>query len=322
MTTTDTRDAGATIRQIKRLIAAGCEIVRVAVPDMQAARQLGKIRAAMDIPLVADIHFDHRLALMAMEQGVDKIRINPGNIGGGVKVREVVACARQRGIPIRVGANAGSLDASFRKRYADPARALVESALAQVRLLEKEKFQNTVISLKSSDVAVTRAAYRLIARKVAYPLHVGVTEAGLPPQGTVASAIGIGSLLLDGIGDTIRVSLTGDPVAEVRAGQAILRSLGLRRDRPYLVACPTCGRCRIDLAGLARRVDRELERITMPITVAVMGCEVNGPGEAREADVGVAAGRGCGLLFRKGRVVKKVPVDRIVPALLEEIARL
>jgi (E)-4-hydroxy-3-methylbut-2-enyl-diphosphate synthase len=323
MTSTDTRDIGATVRQIKSLARAGCEIVRVAVPDQQAANGLGKIKAAITIPLVADIHFDHRLALIALEQGVDKIRINPGNIGSAIKVKSVVERAREKQVPIRVGVNAGSLEPSLRKKYGtDMARALVESALREVRFLEKCHFKDIVVSLKASDIFTTRAAYRLAAQKMPYPLHVGITEAGLPRQGTVTSAIGIGSLLLDGIGDTIRVSLTGDPVEEVRAGQAILRALDLRQDRPRLISCPTCGRCQVNLFHLARRIDRQLAGIKKPITVAVMGCMVNGPGEAREADIGVAGGKGCGLIFKKGKIIKKVKEKEIVGFLLDQIGKL
>ncbi len=319
MTNTRTDDVEATLAQIRSLAAAGCEIVRCAVPDMDAARAIGAIRAASPLPVVADIHFDYRLALAAVEAGADKIRINPGNIGDEKNVRAVAEACAARGIPIRVGVNSGSIDRDLLEQLGRCPRALVESALRQVRLLESMRFTDICISIKSSDVRETVEAYRLLAAQTDYPLHVGVTEAGTEYNGLVRSAVGIGALLLDGIGDTIRVSLTADPVSEVRAGLSILKAAGLRREGVRVVSCPTCGRTRIDLIPLARQVEDALRDEKRDITVAVMGCAVNGPGEAREADYGVAGGDREGVLFKKGKIVGKVPGDRLLEALLELI---
>jgi (E)-4-hydroxy-3-methylbut-2-enyl-diphosphate synthase len=323
MTNTPTQNVAATVAQIRRLQAAGCEIVRVAVPDREAAAAVAAIKAAVDVPLVADIHFDYRLALEAARNGADGLRINPGNIGGRQKVRAVVDCARQHGIVIRIGVNAGSLDRDLRQRYGGAsAEAMVASALRQLRLLTELGFDSVKISLKASDVPRTVAAYRLLAAQTDFPLHLGITEAGGLFTGIVKSALGIGMLLADGIGDTLRVSLTRDPVEEVRVGYEILKALGLRQHGPDIISCPTCGRCEIDLFDVAARVEQALLTVRAPIKVAIMGCVVNGPGEAREADIGVAGGRGVGILFKKGRPVRKVPEDQLVDVLLEEVARL
>lgn len=320
MTTTDTRDVPATLDQIRRLEEAGCQIVRLAVPDMRAAEALGEIRKGTDMPLVADIHFDWRLALTAIRNGVDKVRINPGNIGSADKVREVVRAAKDRGIPIRIGVNSGSVERHLLEKYGYPsAEAMVESALGHVRILEEHGFYDIVISLKSTDVPTAIRAYEIMAERVEYPLHVGITEAGTVFAGSIKSAVGIGAILARGIGDTLRVSLTGDPVEEVRVAREILKSLGIAADSPVIVSCPTCGRCAIDLIGIANRVEREIADLKVPLKVAVMGCAVNGPGEAREADIGIAGGRGEGLLFKKGEVVRKVSEDQIVDVLLAEI---
>lgn len=320
MTNTDTRDVQATVNQIARLKEAGCEIVRLAVPDREAALALGEIKARTDLPLVADIHFDYRLALLSLQQGVDKLRLNPGNIGGRETVRAVVAAARERGVPIRIGVNAGSLEGDLAEKYGrNSAQALVESALRHVAILEAEDFTDIVISLKSTDVPVTLEAYRLIAQQVEYPLHVGITEAGTTWVGTIRSAVGIGALLAQGIGDTIRVSLTADPVEEVQVAYEILKSLNLRERGPVIISCPTCGRCQIPLEKLAREVEEKTRGIEAPLKIAVMGCVVNGPGEAADADFGIAGGKDVGLIFRHGRVVKRLPADQLVPALLEEI---
>lgn len=320
MASTDTRDAYATIEQIRRLESARCDVVRVAVPDHQAAEALRMIKGAMSVPLVADIHFDHRLALMAIEAGVDKLRINPGNIGSRRKVGEVVAAAQDRGVPIRIGVNGGSLPKEYLDRFGGPTpQALVEGALAHASILESMDFYDTVISIKSSDVVTSIAAYEAIAARTDYPLHVGVTEAGGLWYGTVKSCIGIGSILSRGIGDTIRVSLTADPVEEVRAGRAILNAMQLRADMVNIVSCPTCGRTRVNLGELVTEVETRLGGLAIPISVAVMGCEVNGPGEAREADYGVACGKGSGLLFKKGKPLFTVPYERIVDELVEHI---
>ena len=323
MCNTDTRDAAATIRQILALEEAGCEIIRVAVPDEAAAEALPAIRKGIHIPLVADIHFDYRLALAALAAGVDKIRINPGNIGDAGRVRQVVEEAKARGVAIRVGVNSGSLEKDILAKYGGPTpEGLVESALRHVEILEHCGFYDTVISLKGSDVPLTIAAYEEMSRQVAYPLHVGVTEAGTVWAGTIKSAAGIGAILARGLGDTIRVSLTGDPVEEVRVGREILKAMGLRRFGPTLVSCPTCGRTQIDLIGIARQVEERCQSLDKDIKVAVMGCVVNGPGEAREADVGIAGGRGVGMVFRKGEVIRTVPEADLVNALFEEIERM
>ena len=323
MTNTDTRDVSATVDQIKRLEEAGCDIVRVAVPDSEAAEALKRIRKSIRIPLVADIHFDYRLALASIENGADKIRINPGNIGGTEKVRKVVEAAKARGIPIRIGVNSGSLEKHILAKYgAATPQAMADSAMGHVRMLEDLGFHDIVISLKASNVPVTIESYRLMSAMTDYPLHIGVTEAGTLFSGMVKSAAGIGCLLAEGIGDTLRVSLTGDPVEEVRVGIEILKALDLRRTGVELISCPTCGRTRIDLIKIANEVEKRLAGCSKPIKVAVMGCAVNGPGEAREADIGIAGGVGEALLFKKGRIIRKIPQERIVDELLEEIERM
>lgn len=320
MTNTDTRDADATVKQIKELEALGCEIIRVAVPDRAAARALRSILPRIKIPLIADIHFDYRLALDALSAGVHGLRINPGNIGGEERVAAVVSAAAPKGVPIRIGVNAGSLEKDLLKSYGGvTAEAMVESALRQIRLMEKLNFTNIKISLKASQVSLMVQAYRILADKVNYPLHVGVTEAGTLRSGTVKSAVGIGVLLAEGIGDTIRVSLTGHPRHEVIVGYDILKVLGLRKRGIELVSCPTCGRTEIDLIAIAEEVENRLAEIDMPLKVAVMGCVVNGPGEARHADVGIAGGKGEGLLFREGRVIRKVPGDKLADELVKEV---
>lgn len=320
MTNTKTQDAEATVRQIEALASAGCDIVRLAVPDKEAAANIGAIKAQVKVPLVADIHFDYRLALIAIEQGIDALRLNPGNIGGAENVRRVAEAAKARGIPIRIGVNAGSLDKRLLEKYGGvTAEALVESALEHVRLLEEQDFYDMKISLKAHDVPLTLAAYRLMSERCDYPLHLGVTEAGTVRSGIVKSAVGIGTLLAEGIGDTLRVSLTGDPVVEVRVAREILKSLGLRDYGPTLISCPTCGRTAIDLPQIADRVEERLAGISRPIHVAVMGCVVNGPGEARSADVGIAGGKGVGLVFRKGEVVRQVKEEDLVEELFREI---
>ncbi len=323
MTNTDTRDVAATLGQIERLAAAGCEIVRCAVPDAEAAAALAAIKAQSPLPVIADIHFDHRLALQVLAGGIDGLRLNPGNIGARWKVEEVVAACRERGVPIRIGVNGGSLEKELLAHHGHPtAEAMVASALGHIRLLEELNFDTIKVSLKASDIGRTVEAYRLLARQVDYPLHIGITEAGTTWSGTVKSAVGLGVLLYDGLGDTLRVSLTGDPVEEVRVGWEILKSLGLRERGPVFVSCPTCGRCQVDLIAVAEEVERRLADLPTKITVAVMGCVVNGPGEAREADVGLAGGKGEGLLFRKGEVVRKVPQAEMVEALVAEAKRL
>ena len=320
MTNTKTTDTEATLAQIRALAAAGCDIVRLAVPDMDAARNLGNILKASPVPLVADIHFDYHLALEAIRQGIHGLRLNPGNIGGEEKVRAVVKEAKAAGIPIRIGVNAGSLDKRLLAKYGGvTAEALIESALEHVRILEAQDFFDMKISLKAHDVPLTLAAYRLMSERVDYPLHLGITEAGTAGTGVIKSAVGIGALLAEGIGDTIRISLTGDPVVEVKVANEILKSLGLKEYGPTLVACPTCGRTSIDLPAIAAEVEQRLGTITEPIEVAVMGCVVNGPGEARTADVGIAGGKGEGLVFRKGEIVRKVPERELVSELFKEI---
>ena len=320
MCNTKTWDVEATAAQIRALQAAGCEIVRLAVPDQRSAEAIATIRERTDLPLVADIHFDYRLALLCAERGIDKIRINPGNVGGEDRVRAVAEACQKRGIPIRIGVNAGSLEKRLLEKYGHPcAEALVESAADHAALLEKFGFEDVCLSLKCSSVPLTIAAYRLASERFDYPLHLGVTETGTAWNGTIRSAVGIGTLLSEGIGDTIRVSLTADPVEEVRAGVAILKAAGLRRDGVSFISCPTCGRTEIDLIGLATEVERRLQGVERDITVAVMGCVVNGPGEAREADYGVAGGIGKGLLFKKGEVVGTYPYDRLCDALLDMI---
>ena len=323
MCSTPTADVAATVEQIKALTAAGCDIVRVAVPDLDAARAIGAIKAQISIPLVADIHFDYRLALEAAEQGVDKIRINPGNIGGPDRVEAVAKACKERHIPIRVGVNGGSLEKDLLAKYGGPTpEAMVESALRHIRLLERYGFEDVCVSLKASSVPVTMKAYQLMAEKYDYPLHLGVTEAGTARMGELKAAAGIGGLLALGIGDTMRVSLTADPVEEVYAARRILKAIGLRKDGPELISCPTCGRTKIDLIPMARQVEELLKDVRKDITVAVMGCVVNGPGEARHADVGLAGGDGEGVLFKHGEIVKKVPEDRLVPELMKLIETL
>ena len=323
MTNTKTTDTEATLAQIRALAAAGCDIVRLAVPDMDAARNLKNILPKSPVPLVADIHFDYHLALEAIRQGIHGLRLNPGNIGGEENVRKVVEAAKAAGIPIRIGVNAGSLDKKLLEKYGGvTAEALVESALQHVRILEAQGFYDMKISLKAHDVPLTLTAYRLMSEKVEYPLHLGITEAGTAKTGVIKSAVGIGALLAEGIGDTIRISLTGDPVVEVRVANEILKSLGLKEYGPTLVACPTCGRTSIDLPAIAAEVEKKLAGITEPIEVAVMGCVVNGPGEARGADVGIAGGKGEGLVFRKGEIIRKVPESELVPELFKEIDKI
>ena len=323
MTNTDTRDVGATLEQIRRLAAAGCEIARLAVPDQEAVQAFGVIKRDSPLPLIADIHFNHRLALASLEQGADAVRINPGNLGGAAKTRLVVEACRERGVPLRLGVNAGSLDADILARHGAPtAPALAASALRWVKQFEDWDFFDFKISLKSSDVLVTVGAYEELSRQTDYPLHLGVTEAGGLIAGTVKSALGIGLLLAQGIGDTMRVSLTLDPVEEVRVAYEILRALHMRERGVELISCPTCGRCRIDLFALAEEAERRLMAVTTPIKVAIMGCVVNGPGEAREADVGIAGGAGVGLLFKKGEAVRQVAEGELLAVLLAEVAAL
>ncbi len=323
MTNTKTTDTAATVAQIKALQEAGCDLVRLAVPDMNAADNLANIKREVDIPLIADIHFDYRLALKAIEQGIDALRINPGNIGSEDRVKAVVKAAKEKHIPIRIGVNAGSLDKKLLAKYGRvTAEALVESAMQHVRILEKLDFHDIKISLKAHDVPLTIEAYRLMSRTVDYPLHLGITEAGTVNTGIIKSAVGIGALLAEGIGDTFRISLTGDPVNEVKVANEILKALGLREYGPTLVSCPTCGRCNIDLPAIAAKVEQRLTEIKKPIQVAVMGCVVNGPGEARDADIGIAGGKGEGLLFRKGEIISKVPEDKLVDALFAELDKI
>jgi (E)-4-hydroxy-3-methylbut-2-enyl-diphosphate synthase len=321
MTNTDTRDVQATLAQIHDLARAGCEIVRVAVPDARAAACLGAIREAAEVPLIADIHFDHRLAILAMEAGVHGLRINPGNIGGKKQVDMVVDAAKAHHVPIRIGVNSGSVEKDLLASFGGPTpEAMVQSALRHVRMLEDRGFDQIKISLKSSSVLATLDAYRLMSAQVDYPLHIGVTEAGTPLRGAVKSGVGLGMLLAQGIGDTLRVSLTGDPVDEMLVAWEILRSLGLRQRGPEIVSCPSCGRTEVDLIGLATAVEKRLMHVTDVFTVAVMGCVVNGPGEAREADIGIAGGRDCGIIFRKGNVVRKVKGEaNLIPEFLQEL---
>lgn len=320
MTNTRTEDVEATVAQILALEQAGCEIIRATVPTQEAARAFSKIKARIHIPLVADIHFDYKLAIAAMENGADKIRINPGNIGRPDKVKAVVDVARERGIPIRVGVNSGSLEKELVEKYGGvTAQGIVESALDKVHMIEESGYDNLVISIKSSDVLMCVEAHKLLAAQTMYPLHVGITESGTLWSGNIKSALGLGIILHEGIGDTVRVSLTGDPVEEVRTARLILRTLGLRQGGIEVVSCPTCGRTRIDLIGLASKVEELAADYPLDIKVAVMGCAVNGPGEAREADLGVAGGQGEGLLFKKGEIVRKVPEGELLAALKEEL---
>ena len=323
MTNTRTDDVAATVEQIRRLEAAGCQIIRVAVPDMAAAKAVGAIKERISIPLVVDIHFDYKLALVCVEAGCDAVRINPGNIGGADRVKAVAEACKAKRIPIRIGVNGGSLEKPLLAKYDGVTpQALVESAFGHIALLEQFDFHDICVSLKSSSVPVTMAAYKLMSEQSDYPLHLGVTETGTVRMGTLKSAIGIGGLLALGIGDTMRVSLSADPVEEVYAARDILKAAGLRKDGPDLVSCPTCGRTRIDLIGLANEVEERLKSVDKPITVAVMGCVVNGPGEASAADVGIAGGIGEGLLFRKGEIVKKVPQEHLVDELFTLIDQL
>ena len=323
MCNTNTADVEATVEQICALEAAGCEIVRVAVPDRDAALAVGKIRSRIHTPLVADIHFDYKLALQCVDSGVDKIRINPGNIGGEDRVKAVADACRKNSIPIRIGVNGGSLEKPLLRKYGGVTpEALVESAFGHIRLLNKFDFDDICISVKCSSVPVTMRAYQLLHERTDYPLHLGVTEAGTPKMGVMKSAMGIGGLLCLGIGDTFRVTLTADPVEEIAAAKDILKAAGLRKEGVNLIACPTCGRTKIDLIAIADEVEHRLEGCTKPITVAVMGCVVNGPGEASAADVGIAGGDGEGLLFRKGQVLRKVPQEHLVDALMDEIEKL
>lgn len=320
MTNTKTEDVQATIQQILNLQSAGCDIIRCTVPNLAAASAINKIKKAIDIPVVADIHFDYKMAIAAIENGADKIRINPGNIGSREKVAEVIKAAKERNIPIRVGVNSGSLEKELIEKYHGvSAEGLVESALAQVQLIESMDYDNLVISIKSSDVMMSIEAHKQLAEKTSYPLHVGITEAGTITSGNIKSAIGIGIILNEGIGDTIRVSLTGDPIEEIKSAKLILKTLKLRKGGIEVVSCPTCGRTNINLIDLANQVELMVQKYALDIKVAVMGCAVNGPGEAREADIGIAGGIGEGLLFKKGEIVKKVPESHILAALQEEL---
>ncbi|MBW8381508.1 MAG: flavodoxin-dependent (E)-4-hydroxy-3-methylbut-2-enyl-diphosphate synthase [Youngiibacter sp.] len=323
MTNTDTRDPEATLAQIRALMVAGCEIVRLAVPDMEAADALSKITPLIPIPVVADIHFDYRLAIRSIENGISKLRINPGNIGGRDKIRLLADMCREKSIPIRIGVNSGSLEKDILEKYGRVTpEALVESAIRNVELLDEVNFNDIIISIKSSDVLTMMESYRLLSSKVDYPLHLGVTEAGTLWRGTIKSSIGIGGLLSEGIGDTIRVSLTGDPIEEIKAGREILKATGHLKEGIEFVSCPTCGRTQIDLIGIANQVEEALKDSKKHIKVAVMGCVVNGPGEAREADIGIAGGNGVGLIFKKGMIIRKVSEAELVPALLAEIEKL
>ena len=323
MLNTKTTDVEGSLEQIRKLHTAGCQIARLAVPNMEAAKAFGKICKESVLPLVADIHFDYKLAIAAAEGGASKIRINPGNIGGEDRVKAVVEVCKDRKIPIRIGVNGGSLDKKLLEKYGHPtAEALVESAFEHLALLEKYDFYDACVSMKSSTVPTMVAAARLFREKCDYPIHIGVTETGPVRMGLMKSAMGIGALLLDGICDTIRVSLTDDPVEEVYAAKDILKAAGLRKEGVNIISCPTCGRTQIDLIGLVNKVDEALKDCQKPITVAVMGCGVNGPGEAREADIGIAGGDGCGMLFQKGQMIEKLPYDQLLPALLERIEKL
>jgi len=321
MCNTDTRDVKKTVAQIKELQKVGCEMIRVAVPDMVAAKALGKIKKQISIPLVADIHFSHELALEAIKQGVDKLRINPGNIGSEEKICQVVLACKKKKITIRIGVNAGSLEKDILKKYKNKAcvQAMVESAMRHIKILEKLKFYDIAISLKASDIERTIDAYELLSKKVNYPLHIGITEAGTIFRGTVMSSIGLGHLLLNGIGDTLRVSLTADPIEEVKVAWEILKSLGIRKRGITVTSCPTCGRTQIDLIGLAKKVEKAVAKFDKDIHVAVMGCVVNGPGEAREADLAVVGGKGVGLIMKKGEIIKKVAENDLLRYLLKEI---
>ncbi|SKC74136.1 flavodoxin-dependent (E)-4-hydroxy-3-methylbut-2-enyl-diphosphate synthase [Maledivibacter halophilus] len=322
MTNTDTRDIKKTVTQIKRLQESGCEIVRIAIPDMEAAMAVEKIKREISIPLVADIHFDYRLALKSIESGVDKLRINPGNIGDKERIKKVVCKAKEREIPIRIGVNAGSLEKKILEKHGVTPKALVESAMSHIRILEDLNYDKIIVALKASNVKLTFDAYNLLSEKVDYPFHIGITEAGTVWRGTIKSSIGIGALLLNGLGDTLRVSLTGDPTQEVKVAKEILQSLNIRSFGINFISCPTCGRCQIDLEKFAKEIEDRLRDIRAPLTIAVMGCAVNGPGEAREADLGIAGGKNSALLFKKGKIIRKVPQDEIIDAVLEEVKKL
>lgn len=320
MAKTDTRDAGTTVRQALYLESVGCEAIRIAVPDMDAAISLGAIKKSVTIPIIADIHFNWKLALEALNQGVDEIRINPGNIGAKWKVREVVSAAKEKAVPIRIGVNAGSLEKDLLERYGHPTpEAILESAERHIRILQDMDFNDIEVSLKASNVMLTVGAYRFFSGKYDYPLHIGISEAGPPSSGVIKSSVGTGILLSEGIGDTVRISLTAPPEEEIRVAYEILKSLGLRKRGHEIISCPTCGRCRINLQSLAQMVEESLKDIKDPITIAVMGCVVNGPGEAREADFGIAGGKKMGLVFRKGKIIKKVKEENLLAALLDEI---
>jgi (E)-4-hydroxy-3-methylbut-2-enyl-diphosphate synthase len=323
MTKTDTRDVPSTVSQIKKLQSAGCEAVRVAVLNSDAARAIKTIKKRITIPLIADVHFDHKLALQAIANGSDGLRINPGNIGSRLKIKELVSAAKDKNIPIRIGVNAGSLEKDLLKKYKLPTeRALVQSAARHIKILEDHNFTSIKVSLKASDVVKTVNAYRLFSQQFRYPLHIGISEAGPAFSGTIKSAVGLGILLSEGIGDTIRVSLTADPVEEVRVAYEILKSLHLRHKGPEIISCPTCGRCQIDIRGLVKRVETKLMKIEKPLKVAVMGCVVNGPGEAREADIGIAGGKGFGILFKHGKVSKKLKERELFSSLMKEIKKM
>lgn len=323
MTNTKTVDFKSTVSQIKELEEEECDIIRVAVPDMESALVLSRIREKINIPLIADIHFDYSLALEAIKQGVDGLRLNPGNIGDDNKVRKVVLAAKEKEIPIRIGVNSGSIQKDLLRKYGKPtAEAMVESAMKHIRILEDNGFFDIIVSLKATDVLMTIKAYQLLAERVDYPFHIGITEAGTLWSGTIKSAVGIGSLLSQGLGDTIRVSLTGNPLDEVKVGWQILKSLRLRKSGPEIISCPSCGRTEIDLIELADKVENEVKKMDKDITIAVMGCAVNGPGEAREADIGIAGGKGEGLIFKKGKLLRKVAEEKLLEELLKEIKKL
>jgi len=319
MTNTDTRDVASTVKQIHDLTEAGCEIIRVAVPDMEAADALKQIKREISLPLVADIHFDYRLAIASVATGADKLRINPGNIGEGLRLQKVAEAAKAAEIPIRVGINSGSLEKDIFAKYGLSAKGLAESALRNVNMLEKFGFNNIVISIKASEIPMMLEAHKIIATRTPYPLHIGLTHAGTPYRGALRSAAGLGALLAAGVGDTLRVSLAGDPLDEIRCAKEILAAMGLRKFGPTVVACPACGRTETNMAELSARIEAAIDHINRPITVAVMGCVVNGPGEAREADVGIAIGRGSGVIFRKGEIVRKVYESEFFQAVLEEV---
>ena len=323
MCNTNTRDAKSTIEQINKLTEEGCEIIRIAIPDMEACEAIKEIKKGIKIPLVADIHFDYRLALKAMENGIDKIRINPGNIGSEDRIKAVINMAKERNIPLRIGVNSGSLEKDILEKYGEVTpKGLVESALRHVKIVEKYNYDNIVVSIKASSVPFSIKTYSILSNEIDYPLHLGITEAGTVWSGAIKSAVGIGSILSMGIGDTIRVSLTGDPIEEIKTAKEILKSLGLRKFGIEFISCPTCGRTEVDLISIANKVEQECRKINKNLKVAVMGCAVNGPGEAKEADIGIAGGKGYGLIFKKGKILKKVPEDMLIPELLKLINEL